>query len=221
MLARLPEKYSRFLLKHVGLRAVWPPTTALVPGDYGEFEDGVFVRLGNIGNDYNVACPVQPGASLDLDLTSTSTRVTQYHGGLKVKLITRRMSGDGALHIDFKKENSFFLRAKGCKSVALKSTVQVARQVARQASGWKHVRYWVLSEVYSAPSSILLASKKKDSTVKISGNVQALIKVFDGQLSGNLSVSGASNMSLSILGDRGPVLLRIFRVKVNGSPVVR
>ena len=217
----LPEKYSRFLLKNLGCRAVWLPNEPFVPGDYGVFKDGIWRRLGHLTEDYDIPVGVKPGGRIHIDLTSSATRVTQYHGDAMVKLLTKSMSGKGSLEINFKKEHSFFLRARNCTSRRVASTVKLSKAIARKVRDWKHLSYWVLSQVYSAPSAILLASRNANSTVKIGGEVQALVKVFDGKVSSGLQISGTSNLSLAVQGEKGPVLLRVFRVRMSGSPVVK
>ena len=220
----ITRDYAKFLDKEFGLRPVWPPTTPIVPGDYGDIEDGVFRKLGNVTEDFGISCPVMTKqTNFDIDCQSRDTRVTTFDKNGQVKALTDDLSGKATIRIDFKKEDSFFLRASDLKSNALKSINKLSWAIKERTSArqWNHIQWKVVSTVYEAPSVIILGSKSEEASIYFKGSAQALIKVFEGKVESGVQISGTSNTNLKVLGDAGPVLLRLFRVRVNGSPVLK
>jgi hypothetical protein len=217
----VPEKFSRFLLANHGMRAVWPPTSPFKPGDFGKFENGVFRKLGNVNKNFDVKYKVVPGGQMDISMSSSQTRETKFQGGVKVQTFTKNIGGSGRIEISFRKKHSFYFQAKNCKSKQVESIYELSQKIADEVDSWRHSLWWVLSEVYEAPSCIILASKNENSKVKLSGDVKALIKVVEGKVDADISVTGKSNMKNCILGKKGPVMLGIFRVRIGGNPRIK
>lgn len=219
----LVESYGKLFKREYNLRPVWPPTTPIVPGDYGYVEDGVFQKMGNITEDFGIPCPLEKKqANFEIHSKSSATKVTTFDAAGKAKALTRNMSGQGEIRIEFKKENSFYTQAANLKSVSLKSINKVSHQLKEKTSAreWNHIKWMIVSDCYEAPSAVLLGSSQKETTVSIKGDVKALIKVMNGEVSTGVSYGSTSNADLKVLGKAGPVLLNLFRVKFTGTAVL-
>jgi hypothetical protein len=78
----------------------------------------------------------------------------------------------------------------------------------------------VVSDCYEAPSAVLLGSSQRETTISIRGDVKELIKVMNGQIGVGVHFGATKNTDLKVLGNAGPVLLNLFRIKFTGTAVL-
>jgi hypothetical protein len=213
----LPRRYDRLIKDQLGLRAVFPPVTPVAIGDIFERDDGIFQRVGNLADFGIPVAAAAPRKSAAIQITSKHVRVTKYDGTGRVSDWTGRMSADGRLELDFRRGFSFFVRSLPAEVTSLKSPALVGRRIAADVPAWKHLQWFLATEVMLTKSVVILGNSSAKRTLKIGGSIKALTKLFDGQLDGTLALSGLSATDLSIRGQCGAVAMRLARVRVGGD----
>jgi hypothetical protein len=219
----LGSRFAEFLRREQRMHAVWPPVVSAVElGDYGAFDDGVFVRLGNIA-EFGVAFVSRPsGAIQALRVVSNGVSVTRLQAGQQVPEITAEPDVQAEVKVHFAREYSFLVYATAVEALEISAVEAVASQLA-QTSGWKHGLWgWkVVAKRYTASQTILLASREAQTDFSLHGEA-SLLADFDHNLGLQATVEHQSNkaMALELRAGRGPIGLELFRIGRGGHAVV-
>lgn len=212
----IAKDFNKLLYDQIKVHAAWlPVTNTFQVGDFGVINEGVFVRMGNIGPDFNLVFGSQPGAATKLDFKSDRVRVVRFVGTAEVTVFPGD-DVDASLKIEFAKERSYYLKA-GLTVSEMKSVFAAAQQLAAKP-GWDAGKYKVVSAVYTGTKCVILSSHKGSAVVEISGKAGALKRLELGAAEAGLSFSSKSGMGLEVLGETGVVGLSLFKVEKGGGP---
>jgi hypothetical protein len=212
----IAKDFDKVLFDQIRVHAAWlPVTNTFHLGDFGVISEGVFARMGNIADDFNVPFESQPGAPTKLDFKSDHVKVFRFAAGAEVSV----WPGDeveAKLKIEFGKERSFYLKAT-MNVVEMKSVFGAAQALASRP-GWNAGKFKVVSAVYTGANCVVLSSKKGNASVEIGGKTGALKKLEVGAAEAGLSFSSKTGLGLEILGETGVVGLSLFKVEGGGQP---
>lgn len=212
----LPRQYSRTLRNHLRCHAVWPPTTAVAPGDYGEFVGGIWKRIGNITVDFDVPVAVEPGGSRAERFLYHSDAGTGAHLDVGAALAGL----EAELDISLERRTSFFISVAGFDIDRLASVRQVATRL-RERPGWRHLRYFVVSELLHGHDLLFYGSESGSAGVKVRGETEELKLFRDvGRLSPALSFSSRGEVGLQVRGAADVPTgfgINLFRVRAIGA----
>lgn len=214
----IPRQYSQALRTNLRARAVWPPTAALAPGDYGVFSGGVFSRIGNIRTDFGVSYIVESGGHKAEKFQFHSER--SAHTGLD---LNAGLAGvDAAVSIALDTRSSFFVSVAEFDVERLQSPRAVALAL-REVSGWSHLRYFVVWELFKGEDLLFFGSESGGSAVQIRGSTEdmkLLQKV--GKVGASLEFGFSGDVGVQIRGAPGQTAtfaLNLFRGKLVGDPL--
>ena len=215
----LPRQYSQALRQQLRCHPVWPPTTPVAPGDYGTFVGGIWTRLGAVTTDFGVPVEVEHGDSRAEGFRFHSDG--SFGAQLGAEAALARI--DAELDISLTSRDSFFVSVAGLAVTRLTSARQVAAGL-RERPDWRHLRYYVVSELVHGPDLLFYGSESGASGVKIRGNA-ALLERFrsSGRLSPGLGFASHGRVDLQIRGtsDTSTGLgLHLFRVRAVGADPV-
>jgi hypothetical protein len=213
----IARKYDNTLRKKYSLRAIWFPGTKLVIGDIMMLKDGAFVQYGKL-RDFNITFD-KPKELLDIaSISIRSTGVSQsiIQAGAKLSLDKLDMALDAELKIAFNADNSYLLKTPKLTGVGMDSAIKVAKKIS-DIPTWDYRKYYVVKEVYHAKDFVFLASEEKGHDIVIKGKGKAISNIIENGISANLALSGDKEDVLSLTGEAGPVVMRLFRLKRNGD----
>jgi hypothetical protein len=212
----IAREYTRVLRRHLRCYAVWPPTLAVVPGDYGVFQGGVFNRLGNITTDFGVDYVTEDGGHQAEKFQYESSRSTS--AGLSA---AAEFSGVKAeLDVALTDKSSFFVSVSEFDVERLQSPRHVALRLRAHAQ-WPRLRYYVVWQLYKGRDLLFFGSESGGATVKIRGDTTD-IKLLQsvGKVGGSLEFATAGEVGVQIKGSEDEpagFAVNLFRVKVVGA----
>lgn len=209
------KRFDRVLYGELGIHAAWlPVTNSFAVGDYGLISEGVFHKLGNVG-EFGVTVEAEDGEPTRLRFRSDGVRLRRLVGGVEVDVFPDS-DIDAKLAVEFGDEHSFFVSAAlGVRSM---SSVAAVGRALRSADGWNR-RYRVVSAVYRGQDCTVVSARRASSSVEIEGRADALRLLELGEASAGLTLSSTSDVGLDVVGATGVVGLRLFRLRRFGDGV--
>lgn len=216
----IAREYARTLRRHLRCRPVWPPMLDIVPGDYGVFRGGVFVRVGNVTTDFGVPVVVEPGGR--------RADKFQYHSdgaiGLDADVSGALAGADAGLRIGLSRRSSFFVSIAELDVQRLQSPRAVATRL-RELPQWPFMRYFVVAELYSGRDLLFYGTESGSAGVTVRGSTEDL-KLFQsvGKIGGSVQFAATGDVSVQFRGSADVIAgfgLGLFRVKQLGvQPLV-
>jgi hypothetical protein len=204
--------FSKILHKEIDVYAAWiPVTNTFGLGDYGVISDGVFVKMGNIG-EYGVTFRKAAGEPSRLKFRSDGTTVRRFVGGAEAPVLPQA-DLDAKLTVEFDAADSFYLDAH-LSVESIENLAQVG-QALRTAPGWRR-QYRVIFAVYTGRNCTILSSRSAKSKIEISGKASALAQFELGNVEAGLTVSAEDSVGLDVVGKTGVVGLRLFKLRSVG-----
>jgi len=211
----LMREYASFLCRSPGWHAVWPPVASIAEvGDYGVFHEGVFVRFGNIRDDFDIDPDPRQTESTSVSLTSASVRMIRQQAGANVNAFTAA-DVEARLVVELSRGNSFVLRAQRVDGTTMQSMMSVAAAL-KLIPAWRR-SWYVVSTAYVGAPVVLLATKHSDTVVTISGKASQLLQFeTQGAFDAGVSLQASHDLALELRGKRGPIAVRVFRLGLFG-----
>lgn len=176
---KIDEIYCR-ALRAAGSHGTWQPGSRAWPGDYGEYQSGIFKRLGSLksrGYSYDVE-PDQTAAQV-----ITSERVSQQlvsAGGQASDLLEIFAAASGKVSFEFSDENEVALITMPGMWQAIVDVEDLLAQVQRRIESWPTSRLIVCS-VFETDEGIAAVSTGASRAVEIDigakGAVHGAVKV--------------------------------------------
>lgn len=212
----IAREYTRVLRRQLRCYAVWPPTLAVVPGDYGVFRGGVFNRLGNITTDFDVDYVTEDGGRQADKFQYESSRSSA--AGLSA---AAEVSGVQAeLDLALTDRSSFFVSVSEFDVERLQSPRRVALRL-RAHDQWPCLRYYVVWQLYKGRDLLFFGSESGGATVKIRGDTTD-IKLLQStaKVGASLEFTTAGDVGVQIKGSPNALAgfaVNLFRVKVVGA----
>ncbi len=210
----LPKRYAKSLRSDLRVRAVWPPMQAIEPGDYGEYEGGIFTRRGNITEDFGVPYTLEPGGH--------RVEKFQYHsehgrsGGLTVS------GGSAGIEVSLASTHSFFLSVSSCELVHLQRKRAVA-ELLREAPGWRFLKYHVVWELLRGRDLVFFGSEQGGGGVEVRGSAPDVgAFAAAGEVGASLQFATRGAVGLQFRGAPGEpasFAVNVFRVRRAGDLV--
>jgi hypothetical protein len=207
----IPNQFNDIIKNHLNVFAAWIPIVNKYGlGDYGIFADGVFSKLGNIKDDFQVSFTEGSGAEASIDFTSSATTVRKFNAGAQVDVIPAA-TVDAKVEVGFQNENSFMVKSPVVTVAVIENVNAVAMQL--KATGKWDGMWKVVYQVYSAQDAVIVSTVSPNTTLTFGGDVNALEKLKLGNAGVNISSDKA--LGLNIQGKSGVIGLGLFRIKTS------
>ncbi|MCL6257476.1 hypothetical protein M3O96_00130 [Aquiflexum sp. TKW24L] len=206
---KTPEQFNQIIKRHLNVFAAWMPIVSNYRlGDYGIISDGVFVKLGNITDDFQITFTEGSGAEASIDFTSEGARVIKFAGNAEVPVIPEG-AVDAKVEIEFSNEKSFLVKSP---TITVK-TIENINQVADKLKGLNNWdgKWKVVYAVYNALDAVIVSTLASGTKLNFSGDASALGKLKLGSAGVNINTN--KTLGLNINGKNGPIGLGLFRVK--------
>ncbi|MBD2753435.1 hypothetical protein [Spirosoma validum] len=213
----LAAQFETIIERQLNVHAAWVPvTTPYKLGDYGLISDGVFQKLGNIKDEFNVSFTEGTGEDATLSFVSDNTIVVDTSAGAEV---TVSPESDIKANITYKFQNdkSFLVKAPIINVSVIENVNQVAQQL-KKVDAWRRV-YKVVFQVYVAQNPLILSTVTGDTDVTIGGSGSALPQFNIGNASASFSLKTTKELGLNISGKTGVIALGLFKLSLIGGNV--
>ena len=210
----LPEVFDDELQRAIGAHAVWLPGKPMQVGDILVRRNDEFHKAGHIAN-FGAAAQVLPHSDISLDLQTS--RVTQriFQAGVELpETAGLDLAAEASVKYEFNGKSQFVLKTPTLSGSSIQNMLQVAGIVAGLAS-WKHDKFFIVEELYTAVDWAFLGTKDKSSSVELSGNGAAILSFLTAGISIGLKTSGT--LDVKIMGKGGPLAMNVVRVRKDGS----
>ena len=207
----IPAQFNDIIQKHLNVFAAWIPIVNKYSlGDYGIFSDGVFAKLGNITDDFQVTFTPGTGSTASIDFSSEGASVIKFSGDTEVQVIP---AGDvkARIEIKFSNEKSFLVKSPTITVATIENINAVAQKL--KATGKWDGQWKVVSAVYNAEDAVVVSTIKSGTTLNFSGDASALGEMKLGQA--GVSIDTNQALGLNISGKTGVIGLGLFRIKTN------
>jgi hypothetical protein len=211
----IANTYNRIIRRELETHAAWfPITNTFALGDFGVVDGGIFTRIGNISSLGIKEWKEKSGPASKINFSSSSVTAVRVEAGGEVDVFSGG-SVAAQLKFRFKRKGAVVLKAAAITSLEIDETFIVAEALHRNPSWRKHYRF--VNRVYVAQNPLILASRKKDTEVTLTGDAKALEAIDLGDLNVNVGVSADSQLALEINGRSGTIGLGLARVKSVGK----
>ena len=207
----VPNQFNDIIQRHLDVFAAWMPIVNKYGlGDYGIFADGVFSKLGNITEDFQVTFIEGAGSEASIDFTSEGASVMKFVGGTQVDNIP---AGElnARIEIEFSKSKSFLVKSPTVTVATIDNVNEVAKKLkdTREWDGkWK-----VVYQVYNALDAVIISTIDSGTKLNFNGDASALGQMKLGSAGVNIDTNRA--LGLKISGKNGVIGLGLFRIKTD------
>jgi hypothetical protein len=212
------SSFNDVLKNELKINAAWLPiATPFALGDYGVMSDGIFTKVGNLANDFQIPIKRESGQDLLLKFASADVDEVRFEAGGKVTAFSNSPNADAKLTLQFRSANSFFLRSN-LTAIQMSDVAVVARAIfdSPKWDDWSY-NYRVVSTVYNGRDSALLSSTAAGASVELSGTADALSQLDVGNAAVGLKASEKKSIGLDLVGASGVVGLKFFKLTLFGG----
>ncbi len=213
----IAAQYSRHLRRQFGFWPTWLPDAHVAVGDFGQIQQGVFMREGH-ASDLSVSYPlVNLQAYSDQVFASEGVRHAMVDGEASAQVA----EGRAGARIEFGRALGVFVGLRNCREERVSDMISLAAQLdgCRQAGHWSDAQCLVTG-VVKADSALIAVSSKSGGVLDIaatvpSPNILALLR-------GDVHIASEFGVAYRSLVTAGCTpLLRLSRLSSHGELIVR
>ena len=205
----LPNQYNDIIQKHLDVFAAWVPiVNKYTLGDYGLFADGIFSKLGNITDDFQITFKEGSGSEASIDFTSEGASVVKVDANAGVNVAT---AGEvkASVQIEFSREKSFLVKSPTITVTTIDNVNEVAKKL--KATGEWDGQWKVVYQVYNAVDAVIVSTIEAGTKLDFNGDATALGQMKLGSAGVNIDTN--KTLGLKITGKNGVIGLGLFRIK--------
>ena len=206
----LAAQFESIIERQLNVHAAWVPiTTPYKLGDYGLISDGVFQKLGNIQDDFDVTFTEGTGPEATLSFVSDNTTVVDASTGAAINL---NPQGELQANVTYKfhQDKSFLVKAPIITVSVIENVNQVAKQL-KKADDWRN-KFKVVFQVFVAQNPLILSTVEGGTEVTIGAEGTALKSFNVGSASVGFSMKTTKELGLNISGKTGVIALGLFKL---------
>lgn len=205
----LPNQFNDIIKKNLNVFAAWMPIVNQYRlGDYGVIADGVFAKLGNVADEYQVTISESSGNAASIDFTSEGASLIKLAGGAKVAAIPAG-EANASIEIEFSKEKSFLVKSPEITVTIIDNVNEIANKL-KESGNWDG-KWKVVYQVYHAVDPVIVSTIDAGTKLNFNGDASALGQMKLGSAGVNLGTNKA--LGLNINGKNGIIGLGLFRIK--------
>lgn len=180
------------------LYATWPPTTPMKLGDYGKLDGKVFVKQGNIRDDFNIPF------STNIDPTPDESYEYQSSKAVNTDLVAG-VAGivKAGINISFSKEGAVYFVAADCYSHLMGNQPTTIEQVTALFKQKKLKGYHVVVNVIEAGAATIIVSGSKTASIGIEAKTDLIGNLNLRDPSMDFNIKSERNIGFKIISKKG------------------
>ncbi len=205
----VPNQFNDIIQKNLNVFAAWIPIVNKYKlGDYGVFANGIFSKLGNITDDFQVTFIEGSGSEASIDFTSEGARVTKLGGDANVPTGSP-VNVKAAIEVEFSKEQSFLVKSPTITVSTIDNVNEVSKKL-NETGKWDG-QWKVVYQVYNALDAVIVSTIEAGTKLDFNGDATALEQMNLGHAGVNIDTN--KTLGLNITGKSGIIGLGLFRIK--------
>lgn len=207
----VPNQFNDIIQKHLNVFAAWVPVVNKYSlGDYGVFSDGVFSKLGNITEDFQVTFKEGSGTEASIDFTSEGAKVIKSNANAGVAVGAGGAGNVNAkVEMEFTKEKSFLVKSPVITVTTIENVNELAKKLT--ATGNWDGQWKVVYQVYNAQDAVIVSTIEAGTKIDFTGDAKAIEQMKLG--SAGINIDTNRTLGLKINGKNGVIGLGLFRIK--------
>ena len=184
--------------------ANWPIGEPVKLGDYGIMSGKIFIREGNIVNDYNLQ--FQPRIDLSRDnyyfKSTGSVKVEFFPKGTYIQPGMPRISA--SMKIDFANDEAVFFNAAGIKNHSIESSAKLGETILSMFNEgkWSEKKV-IITRLVQADSTTIIISGKTNASISLDAKGVAIPNIDLADASIKLAVSVDDGIGFKIITEDG------------------
>lgn len=213
-MASLPEAFDKALRNAIAARAVWTPAKPCQIGDVMVHQNGNFKKVAHISN-FGATAALLPHNDISLDLKSTKVKQTLFQLGVQLPdTAALDLAAEASVKYEFGGKSEFILKTPTLSGFSIQNMLEIGQKLAPLAN-WKHGKYFIVEELYSAADWTFLGTTEKKTDFLISGKGSAILSFLSAGASFGIKTTG--NVDVNIMGKGGAIAMNLVKVKKDGS----
>ena len=205
----VPNLFNDIIQKHLNVFAAWVPIVNKYGlGDYGIFADGVFSKLGNITEDFDVSFKKGSGEEASIDFASEGVSIVKPGANAGAN-VAPGVSVKANVQITFSREKSFLIKSPTITVTTIDNVNEVAKKL--KATGKWDGQWKVVYQVYKALDAVIVSTIDAGTKLDFNGDATALGQMKLGSAGVNIDTNKA--LGLKINGKSGVIGLGLFKLK--------
>lgn len=184
--------------------ANWPIGEPVKLGDYGIMSGKIFIREGNIVNDYNLQFQPRIGLSRDnyYFKSTDSVKVEFFPKGSYIQPGMPRISA--SMEIGFANEEAVFFNAAGIKNHSIESSAKLGETILSmfKEGKWSEKRV-IITRLVQADSTTIIISGKTNASISLDAKGAAIPNIDLADTSIKLAVSVDNGIGFKIITEGG------------------
>lgn len=214
----LPTKYDRRIKRALNLRAVWEPGDSISLGDIVTRDRrGIFTDEGRL-SDFGLVFRKKKSRGKSLSFNAQGVSTALFQNGAQVDAAILNKNAAASVEVQFNREDSYMLRTPVLKGEDIDNLLQLGRAI-KNVPGWEFRRFYIVWKVLTATKFTFLGSHRKGRSIKFSGKGSAVLNFLNVGATAGLTASGTQSLEVKIVGEGGPVVMGVARVRKNGRIV--
>lgn len=215
----MAEIYTNNLHKHFKvLFANFPPGTPLRLGDYGEMNGKIFVRRGNIADDFGVSFEVREDQAKDDYEYKSGNSIQVAFNAKGSGTVGGVVNVKAGLNINFAKENSIFFYAADCGYNSIKNQVALGRDIMKLFTEKKwNQNHVLITNLLSAGATTIIISGSKSASIALEAKSDQIEVIELADASIGLSLKSEKNVAFKQITKEGlQPLIGLMKVQSKG-----
>ncbi len=192
--------------------ANWLPGTPQKLGNYGVFNQGSFVTIGNIKDDFGIDFEVlEDPAPQDAEFNAGGNVSVSYDTTVAVDGLV-----NGSLKLTFERDNSVYFQTVGARANRIKNKLSVGDRILEGMKDgsidWKR-RYILITDIVTGGRTVAAVSSESGAEIEFSaaGNVPGSEIPIDASIA--LSVKKSNKIGYNVNSHGMDILLGLSKVK--------
>jgi len=214
----LPKKFEKRVSGGLGLHAVWLPGDPVEIGDVLTRKDGIFRPIDNLSS-FGVEPDLQEfPEQRSLNFQASGTRTTTFQGGAEINPSQIQANASASVEITFGAKESYFIRTPELTGCEIENVRSITR-VLSQHPEWRHGKFFVAWQLYTAKGFTFLGSQEKNSKIGFSGKGSAILKFLRVGATTGLTRTSTTAITVDLAGKGGPIVMALLRTRRDGEVV--
>lgn len=184
--------------------ANWPIGEPVKIGDYGIMNGRIFIREGNIIDDYNIQFQSRIDTTQDhyYFKSTDSVKVEFFPKGSYIQPGMPRIKA--SMKIDFANEESVFFNAAGIKNHSIESLAKLGETILSmfKQGKWSEKRV-IVTQIVQADSTTIIISGKSGASISLDAESEAIPNIDLADASIRISVRVDDGVAFKIITEDG------------------
>ena len=192
--------------------ANWLPGTPQQLGNYGTMQNGVFVAIGNIKDDFGIDFEIAEDPHTDtMEFYAGGNVSVSYDTSVDANGIAK-----GSLKLKFEREKSVYFQSVDARANRIKNKLAVGEAILQGMKNgtinWKR-RYILVTDIVTGGRTIAAVAAESGATIEFGAKSGVPASQIPADASIGLSINSSQNIGYTVNGQAMDILLGLSKVR--------